>query len=82
MPRSRLEIFEFLVVYAIEIAEQFDDLVVRIAVIDSNIMARTMPHRPPKDVLALAPQHVTCLSQMRMVFQFERDVLHGVRLSA
>ena len=50
MPRLRIEIAEFLVEHLVELGEQLDDLVIRIAVISVDVVARPVAARPPDDI--------------------------------
>src|SRR5580700_8773212 len=57
MPRPRLEIAEVLVHHLVELAEEFDHLIVRVAVVGGDVVARTVAQRAPDDRdLALAEQ--------------------------
>src|SRR5579884_1098813 len=76
MPRPRLEIAELFIEHLVELAEQLDDLIVRIAVIGCDIVPRTVAQRPPDDRdLALAKQ-VARVLQMNEILQLERHVMH------
>ena len=44
--------------YAIELAEQLDDLVIGIAMIDRDVVARAVAHRAPRDRNALPREQV------------------------
>src|SRR5215472_2284275 len=58
MPRPRLEIAELLVLHLVELAEQFDHLIVRIAVIGGDVVARAVAQRAPYDRDLLLPEQV------------------------
>src|SRR6516164_10830403 len=58
MPGPRLEIAELLVLHLIELAEQFDHLIVRIAVIGGDVVARAVAQRSPDDRNLLLPEQV------------------------
>src|ERR1051325_11995366 len=47
VPRARVEIPEFFVLELIELDVELDVLVVRIAMIDRDVVAGPVPHRPP-----------------------------------
>src|SRR5690242_2056105 len=49
MPRPRIEIAERLVQHLVELGEQLDDLVVRVAVIGEEVVPGPVPARPPDD---------------------------------
>ena len=48
VPWPRLEVAEFLVGHSVEFGEELDDLVVALAIIDRNVVAGTVAHRPPR----------------------------------
>ena len=48
VPRPRIEIAELLVQHLVELGEQLDDLVVRVAVIGVDVVARPVPARAPE----------------------------------
>ena len=56
MPWPRLEIAEFLVDHLIEFAEEFDDLIVRIAMIGGDVVPGAVAQRPPDDRDFLLPE--------------------------
>ena len=56
VPRPRIEIAELLVEHLVEFGEQLDDLVVRIAVIGVDVVARPVPARAPGELDVLAPR--------------------------
>src|ERR1700758_2228579 len=58
MPGPRLEITELLVFHLIELAEQFDHLIVRIAVIGGDVVAGPVAQRSPDDRDLLLPEQV------------------------
>src|SRR5271170_8266251 len=76
MPRPRLEITKLFVEYLIELAKEFDDLIVRIAVIGGDIVPRAVAQRAPDDRDALLPEQVAGILQMNEVLQFEGHVMH------
>src|SRR5579884_3458070 len=49
MPGPRLEIAELLVDHLVELAEELDDLVVRIAVVGGDVVAGAVAQRSPDD---------------------------------
>src|SRR5580692_3136540 len=49
MPGPRLEIAEVLVDHLVELAEEFDHLIVRIAVIGGEVVTGPVAQRPPDD---------------------------------
>src|SRR5262249_33295108 len=49
VPGARVEIAEFLVLELIELDVELDVLVVGVAVVDRDVVARAVPHRPPVD---------------------------------
>ena len=69
VPRPRFEIAEFFVGHAIEIEEQFDDLSIRIAMVDRDIVAGSVPDRPPQDLDSVAPSK----SQARCICEASRS---------
>lgn len=58
MPGPRLEIAELLVFHLIKLAEQFDHLIVRIAVIGGDVVAGAVAQRAPDDRNLLLPEQV------------------------
>jgi len=56
MPRPRLEITELFIGHSVEFAEKFDHLIVRIAVIGSDVVTRPVAQRPPDDRDFLLPE--------------------------
>src|SRR5579862_1998427 len=76
MPGPRLEIAEALVHHLVELAEEFDHLIVRIAVIGGDVVARPVAQRAPDDRnLALAEQ-VAGILQVDEILQLEGHVVH------
>src|ERR1700733_4233839 len=76
MPGPRLKIAELFVEHLVELAEEFDDLIVGIAMIGGDIMPRPMPQRPPDDRYLPLPEQVAGILQMDEVLQLERHVVH------
>ena len=76
VPRPRIEIAELLVQHLVELGEQLDDLVVRIAMIGVDVVARPVPARPPGELDVLAAEEIAGVLDLRPVLQLERDVMH------
>src|SRR5271166_875523 len=49
MPRARLEIAELLVLHLVELAEELDDLLIRIAMVGRDVVTGAMTQRSPDD---------------------------------
>src|SRR5580704_9418022 len=74
MPGPRLEIAEVLVHHLVELAEEFDHLIVRIAVIGGDVVPGAVAQRAPDDRdLALAEQ-VAGILQVDEILQLEGHV--------
>src|SRR5215472_8130959 len=58
VPGPRLEIAELLVLHLVELAKQFDHLIVGIAVIGGDVVARAVAQRSPDDRNLLLPEQV------------------------
>src|ERR1700716_2265744 len=76
MPGPRIEIAEFLVQHLVELGEELDHVLVRIAVVDRDIVSGTMTQRPPDDRDAVMRQHIATLLDRREVPLLEGDVVH------
>ena len=76
MPWPRVEVAELLVEHLVELGEQLDDLIVRIAVVSVDVVARPVPARPPGELDVLRPEEIAGRLDLRPVFQLERDVMH------
>src|SRR4051794_24852053 len=77
VPRPRIEVAERLVHHLVELGEQLDDLVVRVAVIGEDVVARPVPPRPPDDWNIPRAEVVACGLHVRPVLELERDVMHA-----
>src|SRR5580704_7041729 len=64
MPRPWFEIAELFVGHAVELAEEFDDLIVRIAVIGGDVVTRSVAQRAPDDRDFLLPEQIAGILQM------------------
>src|SRR5689334_1418144 len=58
MPGARLEVAQLLILHLVELAEQLDHLIIRLAIIDRDVMARPMADRAPDDVDLVPGEHV------------------------
>ena len=56
MPWPRIEVAELLVEHLVELGEQLDDLVVRIAVVSVDVVARPVPARPQASWMFFEPR--------------------------
>src|SRR5262249_24218704 len=75
VPRPRLEVAERLVVHLIHFGEQFDDVVIRIAMIDKDIVTDAVPAGPPDERALVLRQHVAshpCPPQRMRIMQASR----------
>ena len=82
MPGARLEIAELLISHLVEFAEQLDDLIVGLAIIDRNVVAGAVAHRSPDDVDLVLGEDVAGVFQVHDVGELERDVVHaGARIA-
>src|SRR5580692_12397861 len=76
MPGPWLEIAEVLVDHLVELAEEFDHLIVRVAVIGGDVVPGPVAQRAPDDRdLALAEQ-VAGILQVDEILQLEGHVVH------
>src|SRR5262249_1735753 len=74
MPGTRFEIAELLVLYQIELGEQFGDQSVRAAVIGKQIVPDAVAARPPKSLKAVETEEIARLLQLAPVAHLERGV--------
>src|SRR5918994_1392590 len=58
VPRPRIEVAERLVEHLVELGEQLDDLIVRIAMVGVDVVARPVPPRPPGEIDVLRAEEV------------------------
>src|SRR6476620_1931842 len=79
VPGAGLEISKLFFLHLIELRVELDDVVVRIAVIDENVMADPMTARPPDDRPLLASQNVARGQHVAPVFQLVGDMVHEGR---
>src|SRR5436190_21477537 len=82
VPRPRIEIAELLVQHLVELGEQLDDLVVRIAVIGVDVVAGAVASRSPDQLNVLGAEEVAGALNLRPVLQLEGDVVHADGLAA
>src|SRR3984885_4269800 len=76
MPWPRLEIAEVLVHHLVEFAEEFDHLIVRVAMIGGDVVARTVAQRSPDDRDPALAEQVAGILQVDEIFQLEGHVVH------
>src|SRR5438045_1708817 len=75
VPGSRLEIAERLILHQIELGEKLDDLIVRVAMIDEDVVADAVPAGTPDQLAPVLCQMIARVVDMRPVAQLEGNVV-------
>jgi hypothetical protein len=79
MPGAGIEITEFLVLHLVELDVELDDLVVEIAMIDRDVVARAMAHRPPVDRYLADREQLAGVLDVGKVLHLEGNMMHQAR---
>ena len=75
VPGTRLEIAERLVLHLVELGVELDHLVVVIAVVGRDVMARALAQRAPDDRDAPLPEQVAGILDVDEILELERHVM-------
>src|SRR6185312_6399259 len=79
VPGARVEISKLFFLHLVELRVELDDVVVRIAVIDENVMADPMAAWSPDDRPLLTSQKIAGGQHMAPIFQLIGDMVHERR---
>src|SRR5437899_3081764 len=76
MPGARIEIAERFIHHLVELGEQLDDLVVGVAVIGEDVVARPVAPRAPGELDVAAAEEVAGGLYLRPILELESDMMH------
>src|SRR5262245_54668682 len=82
VPGTRIEEAELLVQDLIELGEELDHVLIRIAMIDRHVVSGTVAQRSPDDRDAVLREHVAAVLDRGEIADLEGDVVHPRALAA
>ncbi len=77
VPRTRLEVAQFLVLHLVHLDVELDDMVVVVTMVDEDVVTDPVPAWSPDDLSVPPAEQLAGRLDVRPVLQLERDVVHS-----